>query len=358
MKRSRPCSTSAVKRDLRGGALVRCRPDRSFQVSRALRRWGATPAAACQAAGIAYPARTAILDDHGAFTFADLHERSAALSRALHERGLGPGKTLAVRAGNHHWLIETLIAAARLRADVLLLDPCTSDQQLACIARREHALVGVLDPEPAAASSGPVLLGAAGGSLHGPAETLEELIGSAGAPPPPVTGERVAQLTLSEPGPDGGWVHPRRPATLTAPAARCAIPLRPRQTTMICAPLSSPWGNLHLTLALRLHSTLVLSERFDPLDALAALQEHDVSAIALSAEMLAAIMSLPASTLAWYRTPALSVIALRASTLPGELAIPAIKRFGQVLYNRRGPAMITLDPAPVSARAAGHVAAA
>ncbi len=66
--------------------------------------------------------------------------------------------------------------------------------------------------------------------------------------------------------------------------------------------------------------------------------------------MLAAIMALPAPTLAWYRTPALSVIALRASSLPGELAIPAMRRFGRVLYTRAGPAMITLHGSEGAAR--------
>jgi len=346
--RARPCSTGAVKRDLRGGGLLGCRPDRAVQVSAALRRWGATPAAACQASGAAFPSRPAILDDHGTFTFAQLQQRSAALSAVLAERGVGPGETIAVRAGNHHWLVETLIAAARLQANVLLLDPRASDSHLACIARPQRPLVAVLDRPPAAPGTGPVLLGATAGRPCGPADGLEELIAAAGAPPTPLPGESLAQIILSEPEPDGGWLHPRRPATLTPPAVRCAIPLRPRQTTMICAPLSSPWGHLHLTLAMRLTSTLVLSERFDPLDVLAALQEHTVSALALTPEMLAAIMSLPASTLSWYRTPALSVIALRDATVPGELAIPAMRRFGRVLYNRRGPAVITLHPAPAA----------
>ncbi len=341
--RRRRGSTGALRRDLRGGTLLRCRPDRAFQVSRALRRWGATPAGACEVADRAFGSRPAILDDHATFTFAELHERSASLAGALHERGLGPGETIAARAGNHHWLIETLIAAARLRANVMLLDPGTSDQHLACIARSLCPRAVLLDPE-SAAGTGPAVHRAETGRLSRGAENLEDLI-AAGVHAPSLPRDRsAAQLTLSRPGPDGGWLHPRRGATLTAPTARCAIPLRPRETTMICAPLSSPSGHLHLTLAMRLGSTLVLSERFDPLDVLAALQDHAVSALALSAEMLAAIVSLPASTLSWYRTPALSVIALGSSSVPGEVAIPAMRRFGRVLYSGRGPAMVTLHP--------------
>jgi non-ribosomal peptide synthetase component E (peptide arylation enzyme) len=123
---------------------------------------------------------------------------------------------------------------------------------------------------------------------------------------------------------------------------------------MICAPLSSPWGNLHFRLAMRLSSTLVLAERFDPIDTLAALERHEVSAVALLPDQLARIMALPPATLRWYRPRALRVIAVRGPTIPGRVAIPAMIHFGPVLYNRTGPALVTLHSAspPLLARAA------
>ncbi len=343
---------STVRRQLRGGPLLRSRPDRTLRVNRALHRWGFTVPAACEAAASLCGERTAILDDHGAFTFAELHARSGALAAALEQRGLCAGRTLAIRARNHHWLIESLIAAARLGADVLLADPREDASELSRGADGRAPIALICDPEPGTrqGASGPVLL-AAGELARGEGgEPLEQLIARAARAPAPPRAGAPATLTLSERLPEGGWRHPRRAASLTAAPLSCAMPLRPRERTMICAPLSSPWGQLHLTLALRLSSTIVLRERFEPLEVLAALQEHDVSALALTAEMLAAIMALPAPTLAWYRTPALSVIALRASSLPGELAIPAMRRFGRVLYTRAGPAMITLHGSEGAAR--------
>lgn len=347
--RSRAATTRAVKRDLRGSGLLRSRPDRTLRVSRAVRRWGATPAGACQAASAAFPARTAILDDHGGFSFAELNERSAALSAAFHERGIAAGATILVRAANHHWLIETLIAAARLNANVLALDPRMGDEHLRLGARCESPVGLVLD-RPHLSDSSPVFLTAAEARQGGSGESLDRLIATAGRAPAPIRARTPARVVLSRLAEDGSWLTARRSFTLNAPAARCAIPLRRRGTTMICAPLSSPWGHLHMTLALRLGSTLVLSERFEALEVLAALEEHSVNALALTPPMLAEIVALPAATLSWYRTPALSVIALGSPSVPAQVAIPAMRRFGRVLYTRRGPAMVTLDPAPVAHR--------
>ena len=113
---------------------------------------------------------------------------------------------------------------------------------------------------------------------------------------------------------------------------------------MICAPLSSPWGHLHLLLALRLGSTILLHRRFDPLQALAAIDEHQPDALALVPEMLERIMSLPRETLAWYDTSAVRVIAMRERKLARELALPAIARFGAILYSLRGPSIVALSP--------------
>jgi hypothetical protein len=138
--------------------------------------------------------------------------------------------------------------------------------------------------------------------------------------------------------------------TLLAPGT-CAIPLRARESTMICAPLSTPWGHLHLTLAQRFGSTLVLHPGFDPVEALAALEQHTVNMAVLEPWMLAAILRLPRETLSWYSTPSLRVIAVRDKQISAELALPAIAAFGASLYCRRGPSIIR-DPLPAHSRRA------
>jgi fatty-acyl-CoA synthase len=112
---------------------------------------------------------------------------------------------------------------------------------------------------------------------------------------------------------------------------------------MIAAPMFDMWGFLHLTLGLRLASTLVLAWRFDPEETLRAVERHAVGALVLLPEMLERLMELPETAVARYRTHSLRVIAIRDPALPSELAIPAMERFGDVLYSLHGPTVVQLD---------------
>jgi len=112
---------------------------------------------------------------------------------------------------------------------------------------------------------------------------------------------------------------------------------------MIAAPMFATWGFLHLTLALRFASTLVLRREFDAHEVLAAVDEHRVTALAVLPEMLQEIMALSEATSTCHDTDALRVIAVQGSALRSDLALPAIGRFGDVLYNLRGPLVVKLD---------------
>jgi acyl-CoA synthetase (AMP-forming)/AMP-acid ligase II len=346
-------SLRALRRTLAGSASPCAGPDRMLRVRRALRRWGATPAGACHAAALCNPDRVAIADEYTILTFAQLDRRTDSLASALRDCGYGPGDTLASMCSNHHWLVEAHIAASKRGMHILHLDLQGDPDRVAETLDRHRPQVFIHDEEGTGA-----LLNAPGGCLRlhaagmgGAAlETVDHLIAQTPrrheAPPD----FRHSTVTLAASGAKGTWRERSWPATLLMPGTMsCTIPLRPRQSTMICAPLSGPWGHLHLTLALRLSSTLILGGRFDPIEALAALERHDADAVVLDDEMLQAIMALPRETLAWYGTSALRVIAVREPYLPGETAIPAINRFQAALYSRTGPSVVRLGATAASA---------
>src|ERR1700690_1437842 len=116
-------SRRALRRSLRAGFLPRVRPDRLLRARSTLLRWGATPAGACHAAAICDPDRVAIADEHTTLTCAEVDRRTSSLAAALRARGYGPGDTVAIMCANHHWLVETHIAASKLAMNVLYLDP-------------------------------------------------------------------------------------------------------------------------------------------------------------------------------------------------------------------------------------------
>jgi fatty-acyl-CoA synthase len=330
-----------LRRSLAGPGLKR-HPSDAAHARRAVGRWGATSAAACEAASAISPRRAAVIDEHASITFAQLNTRSGALAGALGARGVRPGQTIAIQCANHHWLLEAQVAASRLGANLVLLSPEAPEEVLHRALASHRAVSLIEDPPRDESAAGPRALVLR--ARNGAGERLEDMIAERLDSPAPPARTEVPGLTLIPSDSGGAFNELHPPGTLSYGLLdRCEIPLARRQTTVICAPLCSHWGHLHLTLAQRLSSTIVLAERFDPIDTLAAVEANDASALALLPGQLAEILVLPAPTLAWYRTAHLRVIAVHGSTLPGQVAIPAIERFGTVLYNRSGPPMITLE---------------
>ncbi len=350
MTRSQRRSTRALSRSLRAGLLSPVRPDRALRAQAVLRRWGPTPAAACHAAAICSPNRPAVIDDEGTLTFAELDRRTSALANGLSARGLTACDTVAVMCRNHRWPVEILIACSKLGLNVEHLDPELPAGESERILRRTAPRLVIHDEEfheklhviPQCARR---LIAQTGADRDIGADRLDQLIAaSASVPPPPVSISIPRRVTFR-------WLDdalgPRKRTvrgSLVIPGVLSSgMPLRPGRTTLICAPLSRHWGHLHLLLALRLGSTILLHRQFDPLQVLASIDGHQPDALALLPEMLEEIMNLPRETLAWYDTTAVRVIAMRDRELAGELAIPAIARFGTILYSLRGPSIVALS---------------
>jgi acyl-CoA synthetase (AMP-forming)/AMP-acid ligase II len=346
-------SRRVLRRALGTSALPAVRPDRSLRARALARRWGFTPAGAYALAAIRYPDRIAIVDDLGSLTFAEVDRRTGALARALGESAIDHRDTVAIMCANHRGFIEATVACSKLGASIVYLDPAAPAWALADTVEREDPKALIYDDEfsavTRAVASGRQQYLAFGESEHGPRyPLLDELIadGVAGTLPSPTRRhESHVMLAPREPT-DGHGSRRTLPSSLQIPgAAMSRIPLRRREATMIAAPMFTPWGFLHLTLALRLASTVVLCRRLDPFDVLATADEHRVTALAVLPEMLEAIVRLPDSTIACYPNEALRVLALPGTGLPSDVALPAIERFGDVLYNLRGPSVVRLTEA-------------
>jgi acyl-CoA synthetase (AMP-forming)/AMP-acid ligase II len=333
-----------VVRTLLGtGMLAPTRPSRALRSLAALRRWGATPAAAYMGAAARYPDRAAIVDERGTLSFAEVHARTNALASELARVGVREGDGVAIKCRNHRGFIETTVAASKLGAGALYLNTAFAGPQIADVVAREDPVALVYDeeffdlvavgaknrkrfiawPEPGGAGADPV---------------LEELIarGDPAELQPPTESGRVVILTSGTTGAPKGATR-RSPDSLGPAAALFSkIPLHARQTTMIAAPMFHSWGYAHLTLALPLASTLVLRRRFDPEDTLRAVAQHRASALALVPVMLQRILDLGPETISRYDVRCLKIIAVSGSALPGELATRAMDTFGEVLYNLYG----------------------
>ena len=317
------------------------RPDRMLGYGLALARWGATPAAGYAAAAARFPDRVAVIDDVGAISFSELHRRTNALADALGDRGIGAGDGVAILCRNHRGFIEATVAASKLGADILYLNTGFAAPQLAEVLGREGASCVVYDAEFAEVvhAGAPDL--ASFVAWHDgltPDPTLEALIdeGATEDLNPPKKPSRIVILTSGTTGTPKGASRGTPRSVDGAMALFSRIPLRVGDRTVIAAPLFHAWGLSHLTIAMAMSSTVILSRRFDPEHTLELIDQHDATVLAAVPVMLQRILALGPHTIGHHDTSTLRIVAASGSALPGELATRWMDQFGDVLYNLYG----------------------
>jgi acyl-CoA synthetase (AMP-forming)/AMP-acid ligase II len=323
------------------GVLGLHRPDKSVKVVSAFLRWGASPALGITTAAIHYPDETALIDERGSLTFEQLHRRSNALAHAFAEMGIGHGDGVGIMCRNHRGFIEATLAAAKLGAGALYLNTMFAGPQLAEVTRHERPKALVYDEEFAGLLEG-VDAGVArvvGWSDSETSElTLDRLIegGSESDLKPPPDKPRFVILTSGTTGTPKGAQRSSPDGLFAVAALLDKIPFRSRETMMIAAPLFHSWGFFHFVISLPTASTIVLRRRFGPEDTLLAMQESRAQVLAAVPVMIQRILRLPEQTLAKYDLSSLRITSLSGSTLPGELAIEWMDRFGDTVYNLYG----------------------
>ena len=325
----------------RAGVLTPIRPDKIVRTLMLLKRWGPTPASGYAISAMREPDRAALHDDGETVTFKQLHEETNAFARGLRELGVSEGDGVAILCRDHAGFVRSSVAASKLGATLLLLNTSFAGPQIAEVCEREQPRVLIYDEEfiplcAQAADGRATVIG-----WHDrPSEftTIDDLVaaGDRGNLAPPRHRGCVVILTSGTTGsPKGASRH--QPRSLDPAAALFSrIPLRARQTTVICSPLFHSWGYGHFTLGLALSSTLVLHRRFDAEQTLQSIERHRASALVAVPLMLQRILDLGPDTIHGYDTSSLRVIAVSGSALPGELALRVMDAFGEVLYNLYG----------------------
>jgi fatty-acyl-CoA synthase len=333
------------------GVVAPMRPRVIADVLKGLKDFGPTPAAGYTMNAARRPAATAIIDDFGSLTFGEVHARSNALAHELRAMGVREGDALAIMCRNHRGFVETIVAASKLGVHQLLLNTMFSGPQLRDVLAREKPAVVVYDQEfrgLVAGDGGWTGDGAdlehvvwADPALDAPdagVTLAEDLIARGDRTPvdPPSELGRMVILTSGTTGTPKGAAR-QQPKGL-GPAAQILsrMPLRSEERTMLAAPMFHSWGYLHFTMGFALGSTLVMRRKFTPEGTLEAIQEHRCQVLPVVPVMLQRILELPDEQLASYDLSSLRIVALSGSALPGELALRAMDRLGDVLYNLYG----------------------
>jgi fatty-acyl-CoA synthase len=319
-------------------------PDRLLGMGLALAQWGVSPAAGYAAAAARDPRRPILIDERDVLTAEEVDRRTNAIARGLAALGVSQGDSVALLARNSAQFVLAQVAVSKAGADLLYLNTGFGGPQIADVLTSEGASLVIADEE-----FGPLMdeVGVAvprvtawhdGGKGDGTL-TLDDLARGDDSPPSPVRrAQRHIILTSGTTGRPKGAARSAPGLAGLEPlvALLGRIPLRARETTVIAAPMFHAWGFSHLTIAMLLQSTIVLSRRFTPERTLALIEEHQAHGLVAVPVMLQRILDLPDDVRARHDTSSLRVIALSGSALARDLPARTEREFGPVLHSLYG----------------------
>ncbi|WP_291408912.1 acyl-CoA synthetase [Actinophytocola sp.] len=325
----------------RSGLVPLARPDRALRALFILRQLGPIAGAAQVAANRDHRA-IGLVDDLGPLTYHQLDTRSNALARAFAAKGLTADSVIALLARDHRGAVDTMVAAGKLGARLLLLNTGFAKPQLIDVAKREKVSALVYDEEftdlvDALDDDLPRFLAWVPEGSKPAHPTLDELITSSDDRPVAVPREPGGLVLLTS----GTTGTPKgAPRTVKSPLAAAQfldrIPLRVGECTMLAAPLFHGTGLSQFLLSFALGSTVVLRRRFDPEQTLGAVQDNRATALVLVPTMLRRILDLGPEVLERYDTSSLRIVFCAGSSLPPELGNRATEAFGEVVHNLYG----------------------
>ena len=294
------------------------------------------------------PHRTAIIDDEGTMTFAELNDASTAVANGLLALGVRGGDGVAILARNHRWFLIANYACARVGARTILLNTEFSGPQIRDVSEREGARVIIYDDEysDAVKMADPALgmIRALGTNPDSPEpssstdETLAELIGrsSREAAPRATKKSSIIILTSGTTGTPKGATRHAPPTLAPIGGVLSSVPFKAGEVTALPSPMFHALGYLHATIAMTLGSTLVLHRRFKPAVVLSDVATHQVTAIVVVPVMLSRMLDALEAMPTKPDLSNLRIIFVSGSQLGAELATRAMKDIGPVVYNLYG----------------------
>ena len=343
-------SASALAR----AALRPERPDRLPRAAIALAAWGPTMAGIVAAASARYPLAPAVIDDEGQMSYADLWAASDGVARGLRARGVGPQSTIGVLARNHRGFVVSIVAAAKVGADVVYLNTGFAKPQLADVVDHEGIDAVLHDDEFADIVAG------CGAAIALTGSELRALaVERSYVPLRPVrrTGRQVILTSGTTGRPKGAARSTTGGVDALTPLFE-TVPVRARSTVVIAAPLFHAWGLAHLGVGLGLSSTAVVQSRFDPEQTLASIAANRADGLVVVPVMLQRIMALDDAVLRRHDTSSLRYIASSGSAIGAPLVRAVLERFGPILHNIYGSTEVSLATVagPADLRAAPSTA--
>ncbi|TFV55731.1 bile acid CoA ligase [Mycobacterium sp. PS03-16] len=315
------------------------RPDRYLRIAAAMRRENMGITSGFASAAQRCPDAPGLTDELGTLTWREIDQRSDALAAGLQALPGGQPAVLGIMARNHRGFVESLIAANRIGADVLLLNTSFAGPALAEVVDREAVDAVIYDDEftdtvaRATAGRDTSRIVAWTEEPHD-GLTVEGLIGeyTGRAPRRASAKSRVILLTSGTTGTPKGASHSGGgPEILGAILRR--TPWRAEEPVVIAAPMFHAWGFSQLAFAASLACPIITRRRFDPEATLAMVDEHRATGLIVVPVMFDRIMELPDDVRARYRGRSLRFAAASGSRMRPDVVTAFMDQFGDVIYN-------------------------
>ncbi|MBV8927764.1 MAG: AMP-binding protein [Mycobacteriaceae bacterium] len=298
---------------------------------REVARAGTNPVTLLAVAAARWPNRTAVIDDGGAVSYAELQASAESLARELYRHDVTPGRAVGVLCRNGRSFVAALFAVALTGAEVVLLNTEFRGKALASALSTHDVETIVCDKEFAE----PVHAASAGVRVIDPAtvDTDEHRrrpkVGRAG---------RIVILTSGTTGAPKGV--PRNPEMGSALGIGASILDRTGLSTgcrnAVAVPMFHGLGLGLLILTVTLGGTVLTRRRFDAEATLAQASEHRADALTAVPVMLARILDLPDEVRAAHPLESLKVVISSGARLDPALATRFMDAYGEVLYNGYG----------------------
>ncbi|WP_372512687.1 acyl-CoA ligase FadD12 [Mycobacterium yunnanensis] len=327
----------------RAGVIAPLRPDKYLRIVAAMARENMGITSGFASAAQRCPDRPALVDEIGTLTWRDVDQRADAFAAALQGLPGGTPQVVAIMARNHRGFVESLIAANRIGAEVLLLNTSFAGPALAEVVSREGAgksVVVVYDGEfgptvdVALAKLPDTVRILAWRDTPEDHRGVETMIGEyyGRRPERPSTKAKVILLTSGTTGTPKGASHSGgSPQTLKGILDR--TPWRAEETTVIVAPMFHAWGFAQLAFAASMACTIVTRRKFDPEATLRLVDQHQATGLCVVPVMFDRIMALPEDVLSKYSGRSLRFAAASGSRMNPAVVTAFMDRFGDVIYN-------------------------
>ncbi|MBI3223966.1 MAG: bile acid CoA ligase [Mycolicibacterium cosmeticum] len=322
----------------RAGVIAPLRPDKYLRIAAAMARENMSITSGFAGAAARCPDRVGLIDELGALTWREIDQRADALAAGL--QAIGSPGVIGIMARNHRGFVESLIAATRIGADVLLLNTSFAGPAMAEIVSRERVEAVIYDEEftstvdRALADSPDVTRVIAWTDSADPDITVEKLIRDHTGKTPVRAKEksRVILLTSGTTGSPKGAKHSGGgPEVLKSILDR--TPWRTEETVVIVAPMFHAWGFSQLAFAASMSCTIVTRRKFDPEATLALIDTHRATGLCVVPVMFDRIVELPDEIRNRYSGRSLRFAAASGSRMRPDVVTKFMDQFGDVIYN-------------------------